>query len=177
MAPLQYYKPHQTSRYMLGNTSIWVLVLLVLLGGALLFTDLFTTSSDSSETSIQQESVPDTPTENHINDDHPTLVKPTQIAIEPEIDPESANSAEALLEAQQLQQNRLDLMKEKAQEYTEKRLELLQKCKDYEALGMLEEKKLECLDYLAEKRADLEVKERQELRKKLKNKFEQDNNG
>lgn len=66
---------------------------------------------------------------------------------------------------------RRQVMIEKAQEYREKRQALLEKCRDYEILGMLEEKKLECLDYLAEKRADAESEERRLLRDKLKRKF------
>ncbi|XOV77544.1 MAG: hypothetical protein ACFHVJ_11340 [Aestuariibacter sp.] len=82
-----------------------------------------------------------------------------------------AADADEIREAQAQQAKRLEVMKTKAQEYSQKRQALLQKCHDYDILGMLEEKKLECLDYLAEKRANQEVAEQQELRKKLKRKF------
>lgn len=93
--------------------------------------------------------------------------------------PSEANTTKTTsdLDSLEEQQERLALMKQKAQEYSEKRQALLQKCKDYDELGMLEEKKLECLDYLAELRANMEVKERQELRKQLKQKHQDDDNG
>jgi hypothetical protein len=84
----------------------------------------------------------------------------------------SKNVAASARGAEEQLPDRRELMEERALQYSEKRQALLQKCRDYDVLGMLEEKKLECLDYLAEKRADQEGDAQQALRKKLRKKFE-----